>query len=179
MVTLVTWLHLRFRKAAIITDIKRWLDRIFTVDEEMQSIAEAKQTAFEAATKITAANNFDKVFSGSSARNDKALVNFAQMSADYDKALEELSWVKKEISAALLWLLEGESRAVLVAYYLNRKDFPRIAADFGVTTRQIRNIFHAAIEKLRPLISESGMWRYNVPELRAELLSKNGKGWSG
>lgn len=124
-----------------------WLRKARFLDREIAELSEAKITAWEQATKITAMLSG---MPGAASKDPHKLDKFVALPGNISELLEKRAEIRKEILTAIDKLEDAGQRAVLIARYINNKPWQAIAIDMGLSaeTDTVFRIHRKALDEL-------------------------------
>lgn len=135
-----------------ITDTKKWLNRGFKLDNEINQLEEAKRAMFDRITSITPSYE-GEVVNGTKDPHKYDL--YAQYCADIDQRIDELYEIKCEIHEVINQVEDVKLRTLLTARYINFRTFEQIAVDMAYDWRHIMRIHKEALNVVYTILNMS------------------------
>lgn len=132
-------------------NVRQWLGRARSLDQELTALEEQKRIAIEAATRIT------QNYSGDGAQRTPDPHKFDRI-AEYigllDAKHDELIDVKREIAEAIYRLEDGRHRTILLEYYINCLSWEEVAAKTHYSWRNTMYLRKAALREMEKVCIE-------------------------
>lgn len=132
-----------------IEETKRWLNRGFKLDREINQLEEAKRNMLDIITNTTP--NYDgEVVSGT--RSPHKYDTYVEYCDSIDRRIDELVSIKQEIQEAIAIVPDNMQRLILISRYINFKQWEQIAFESGYSYQRIFEIHKKALTQMSKLI---------------------------
>ncbi len=127
---------------------KDWLKRARNLDEEINELLKKQQNLYEKVTGGGRGVGGEKVQTSKKNVTENDFIKLAEYSEMIDERIDELCGVKKEILEAINMVEDPMLRAVLIARYINCKDWKDIVGELYYSERQLYRLHSKALSKI-------------------------------
>lgn len=121
---------------------KRWLQRAYYLDREINALIAARERAMEDACRVTGQVQQVKVQASRGNRQEDVRITLADYTAMIDAKIDALYAVKTEIQQAIAQVDGAELRALLTMRYITLCGWRRIAKELGYSVDHVRGHMH-------------------------------------
>lgn len=130
---------------------KKWLNRGWKLNEEINALGEAQRSAFELAISISTGYDQIKVQSGKKNNSESKWVKYIEYSKKIDDRIDELYKIQQEIFEAIKIVSSSTYRTLLTERYINFKTWERIALDMNYSYMHITRLHEEALKEIKML----------------------------
>lgn len=135
-------------------DIKEFLSRGYMIEREMKELEAEKKKAFTMCTVHGAAGDI-KVQSSPRNSVDERLADYADYSAEIDKALRQLIHAKREIFNVIRGVKNNTYRYILEMRYIRFQTWESIAETSGYAIRHVHRLHKRALAAAAAVLDTS------------------------
>ena len=128
---------------------KRWLQRAYFINQEINTLIEEKQAAFARACSITVPTDKEHFSSSGDNSTEKKFIRYTEYEIMIDKRIDKLLKIKKQILNAINDINTEKLRILLVKRYLQFKTWERIAIEMNYDVRQIYRLHQQALKEIK------------------------------
>lgn len=139
--------------------IKEWLNRGEKLNEEIDSLLETRDAAFEEACGTTVSANPDKVQTNLGNAAESKMIRYAEFSRQIDEQIDRLIQIKSEILLAIRTVDDSICRRLLIERYLNFR-----------TWEEVANIIHHGYDYTRKELHSKALGKIKDPQLPPPIM---------
>lgn len=132
-------------------ETKRWLNRGYKLNEEINQLEAAKHTMFDRLTSITPAYDGETV---SGTKDPHKYDAYFAYCADIDNRVNELFDIKREIQQIIAKVDDAKLRALLLGRYINFMTFEQIAVNMSYDWRWIMRLHNQALNAVNEVLNK-------------------------
>ena len=129
--------------------MKDWLRRGWRMEEEIRTLQDAKDRAFEDACRTGKPMQADRVRCSGKNTSEDRFIRYSDLEKEMDRQIDKLLMIKEEIMRAINALDNGIYRQLLTKRYLECKTWEQIAVEMHYSYRQITNLHGRALLEIR------------------------------
>ncbi len=137
-----------------IISVKKWLDRGWKLNEEINTLLEEERRAFDNASRITSAPSGERVQSSTSNSSERRFITYTEYSRLIDGYIEKLTAIKEEIFMAIYKVENSTYRALLIKRYIQFKRWETIAEEMHYDIRNITRIHNITLKIMQKIINK-------------------------
>ena len=132
--------------------VKRWLNRAYGIDSEINELLHEQEKAFARAVNATSSTGNEKTQVSQGNASEKKFVEYASYSERIDRRIDELYAVKQEILSAINELDDSRLRTLLIARYINFRRWEDIAYNMHYSRMHVNRLHGLALQKIKDVI---------------------------
>ena len=134
-----------------IIEARRWLNRGWSMEREIDALTDLKCEAFEQATSMTAAPDGIRV---SGSQDPHKLDRLAELNGKIDRIIDEENAVKTEIIDLIRGIEDRRFRTILINRYTRYLTFEQIAVQLNYSWRQVIRLHRSALYAVAEILDE-------------------------
>ena len=123
-------------------DVKRWLNRGWAIDREINALEKLKEETFQNLTKSTQSFESTPV---SGSKDPHKLDRYAVLASTLDERVDELVSIKEEILRAVSVLDDCRLRTILICRYTRFMRWEQISSEIHYSTRRVMELHEKAL----------------------------------
>lgn len=131
-----------------IISVKKWLNRGWKLNEEINTLLEEERRAFDNASRITSASDGERVQSSTGNSSERRFINYTEYAMLIDGYIERLTAIKEEIFMAIYKVENSTYRTLLIKRYIQFKTWETIAEEMHYEVRWVHKLHGRALKKI-------------------------------
>lgn len=135
-------------------EVKRWLNRGKSIDEEIKALESECERAFNMATNAVNRMCGERVQTSKHNNSEELYIAYAEYRGLIDECISELYRVKKEILDTVEGMENGVYRQLLILRYIRFFTWERIAEEMGYDIRWVYRLHGRALYECGQHISK-------------------------
>lgn len=128
---------------------EEWLKRGWKLNQEIDSLLEERNHAFDLACKITAETDRERVQTSQINTSEEKFVKYVAYTEQIDSRIDALYGVKLEIERAINQVKDATLRTLLRKRYLACNTWEQIAADMHYSWRWLMKLHEKALSEIK------------------------------
>ena len=136
-----------------IKSVKKWLNRGWKLNEEINTLIEEEQRAFDNASRITSAPDGERVQSSNGNSSERRFINYTEYTMLIDGYIEKLTAIKREILDAIYKVDNSTYRTLLIKRYIQFKAWETVADEMYFDRRTINRMYNKALKIIQKFIN--------------------------
>ena len=128
--------------------VKKWLNRGWKLNEEINTLLEEERRAFDNASRITSASDGERVQSSTGNSSEQRFINYTEYAMLIDGYIEKLTAIKEEIFVAIYKVENSTYRTLLIKRYIQFKTWETIAEEMHYEVRWVHKLHGRALKKI-------------------------------
>lgn len=133
-------------------DVKRWLNRAKSIDEEINELRLERERAFDMATNAVQHMSNDRVQTSKGNNSEELYIAYAEFEGLINKRITELYRAKKEIFDTVNGMENGIYRRLLTMRYISLMTWEQIAEKMRYDIRWVYRLHKKALSELKEII---------------------------
>ena len=134
-------------------NVKKWLNRGWKLNDEINTLLEEERRAFDNACKITSALDGERVQSSTGNSSERRFINYTEYTILIDGYVEKLTAIKKEILDAIYKVDNSTYRTLLIKRYIQFKTWETVAEEMYFDRRTINRMYNKALKIIQKIIN--------------------------
>ena len=133
--------------------VKKWLNRGWKLNEEINTLLEEERRAFDNASRITSVSSGERVQSSTGNSSERRFINYTKYAMLIDGYIAKLTAIKEEIFAAIYKVENSTYRTLLIKRYIQFKTWETIAEEMHYDRRNITRMHNKTLRIMQKIIN--------------------------